>query len=248
MNRIKEKNVRSFNNDVSHTGRYVYTNENIYSACIATKRQSDEAIRIIKTYVGKNIKILDIGCGDGTFTFELLQAVKPKKITGFDVAENAIKVAKERSQKDKNKSIDFQICNIYTIDKQFGKEKYDLAVARGILHHLYNPELAIKNISKTVSKVIVIEPNGYNPILKVIELVSKYHREHEEKSYFPPQLNAWFIRQGFNVTEQKFVGVVPYFCPEIIARLLKKIEPCIETIPVISKFYLGSNIIFFEKG
>lgn len=247
MNLQKDNTVMSFNNDISHIGSYVYTNRNIYSALIATKRQSDEPVRIIKKYFGINIKILDIGCGDGTFTLDLYKAAKPKQITGFDFAENAIKAANKRAKKIKNKSVVFKICDIYNIDKNFGKEMYDLAVARGILHHLNNPETAIKNICKTVSKVIVIESNGYNPVLKVIEKVSKYHREHREKSYFPPLLNRWFINQGFKVIEQKFVGLVPYFCPEIIARILKKIEPYIEKIPVFSKLCLGTNIIFFER-
>ncbi len=243
----KEKNVSFFNNDISDIGSYVYTNKNIYSALIATKRQSDEIIRIIKKYFGNDIKILDIGCGDGTFTLELHEAVKPKQITGFDFAKNAIKVANKKTKKIKNKSVVFKICDIYDIDKKFGKEKYDLAVARGILHHLHNPEAAIENISKAVLKIIVLEPNGYNPVLKVIEKVSKYHIKHEEKSYFPPLLNKWFIKQGFRVTEQKFVGLVPYFFPEKIARILKKIEPFIENVPFISKFYVGTNVIFFEK-
>lgn len=244
MKLIKEKNVGSFNKDISDIGSYVYANKNIYSASIATERQSNEIIRIIKKYFGNNIRILDIGCGDGTFTLELYKAVKPKQITGFDFAENAIKAA---NKKGRYKSIVFKICDIYDINKKFGKEKYDLAVARGILHHLYNPEMAIKNISKTVSKIIVLEPNGYSPVLKVIEKVSKYHIEHEEKSYFPPLLNKWFIKQGFKVTEQKFVGLVPYFFPEKIARILKKIEPFVENIPVISRFCVGTNVIFLEK-
>lgn len=243
----KEKNISSFNKDISNNGSYTYTTENIYSALIANQRLSAEVIRMIKKYFKKNIKILDIGCGDGTYTLELYKAVKPKQITGFDFAENGIKLANEKLKEAKNKSVKFKTCDIYNIDKKFGKEKYDVAVARGILHHLYNPEIAIKNISKTVSKIIVLETNGYNPILKVIEKVSKYHRVHEEKSYFPPLLNKWFTKQGFKITEQKFIGIVPYFFPEKITKVLKKIEPFMEKIPLISKLYLGTNVIFFEK-
>lgn len=247
MNLKKEKNIDSFNNDVSNNGSYVYTGKNIYSSLVANQRQSAEIFRIIKKYFGKNIKILDIGCGDGTYTLELYNHIKPKQITGFDFAENGIKAADKKTREIKNKSVNFKSCDIYSIDKKFAKEKYDLAVARNILHHLYNPKIAIKNISKTVSKVVVLEPNGYNLILKIIEKASKYHRVHEEKSYFPPSLNKWFIEQGFRVTEQKFIGLVPYFFPEKMARILKKIEPFMEKVPFISKFYLGSNVIFFEK-
>ena len=39
--------------------------------------------------------------------------------------------------------------------------------------------------------MFVIEPNGYNPVLKVLEKVSRYHIEHEERSFFPATLHAW---------------------------------------------------------
>jgi SAM-dependent methyltransferase len=248
MNLKKEKNVNSFNNDVRSVGRYIYTGKQIYSAVVATKRQTDEAIFIIKRYIGKNIKMLDIGCGDGTYTLDLFNAIRPKLITGFDNAQMAIIAAQNKAKKSGFKSVFFNVGDIYNIDKEIGNKRYDIAVVRGVLHHLYNPEIAIKNIAKTASKVIIIEPNGYNPILKVIEKFSEYHKEHDEKSYYPPVINKWFSNNGFKVIEQKFVGLVPYFCPEKIARLLKKIEPYIENLPVFSKLFLGSNIVLYEKA
>jgi ubiquinone/menaquinone biosynthesis C-methylase UbiE len=244
----KKDNINSFNNDIRNIGSYVYTKNNIYSALTANKRLTDETIRIIKTYFKQKIKIIDIGCGDGTYTLELYKAIKPKQITGFDFAEDAIKVADKNAKKIKNSSVIFKTCDIYNINRQFGKDNYDLAIARGVLHHIHNPEIAVREICKTTSKIIVLEPNGYNPILKIIEKISRYHVEHGEKSYFPPLLNKWFTKQGFKVTEQKYIGLVPYFFPEKLAKILKTIGPFFEKIPYISKFYLASNILYLEKN
>ena len=96
--------------------------------------------------------------------------------------------------------------------------------------------------------MIIVEPNGYNPVLKVIEKVSPYHRAHDEKSYWPPTLNAWFRRNGFSVVKQKFFGVVPFFCPTPIAKSLKAIEPPIEALPITRHLACGTNLVLYRKG
>jgi hypothetical protein len=103
---------------------------------------------------------------------------------------------------------------------------------RGVLHHLYEPERAISRLSKIAKAIIIVEPNGYNPVLKLIERFSAYHREHEEKSYPPHRLDRWFTKFGGRVVESTYAGLVPFFCPEPLAKVLKVVEPIVERVPV----------------
>src|SRR3954464_5329526 len=104
MKRKKEKNIQEFNADIKAGGRYQYTNFERYSSYIATKRQTDELIAFLKKYNPGAKSILDVGCGDGTFTFEIFDSVNPKKIVGFDSAKSAVNVAnKSIKEKDKKK-------------------------------------------------------------------------------------------------------------------------------------------------
>lgn len=244
MKLVNEKNIQEFNRDVKLKGRYEYTDPGKYSSYIANKRQTAEIVSLLTMNYKKGYSILDVGCGDGTYTQEYFTAVKPGKIVGFDTAEKAVLSA---IKKNKNKKIDFQCINAYQVTKKFKYESFDIVVIRGVLHHLYDPEKAIKSISKISRKIIVLEPNGYNPILKVIEKASPYHRRHEERSYWPPTLNKWFEQNGFKVKKQKFCVIVPYFSPEPVARLLKVIEPFMERIPLIHKIYCGTNVILYER-
>jgi ubiquinone/menaquinone biosynthesis C-methylase UbiE len=247
MPRQKEKNIQQFNADIKAGGRYQYTNFDKFSAYVATKRQTDELIGFIKQYNPSVKSILDVGCGDGTFTFEIFELVKPKKIVGFDSAKSAIRVANKTVKKIDKKKITFLTCNVYNTNKEFKKNSFELIVIRGVLHHLYNPEEAIQSLSHISNNIIVLEPNGYNPILKIIEKVSPYHRKHEERSYYPPLMNTWFTKNGYKIKRQIFFSIVPYFCPEIVAKMLKLIEPFIESIPLIKRYFAGTNLIYYQR-
>ena len=247
MKRKKEKNIHTFNEDIESTGKYQYTDFKKFSAYIATKRQSEELIKLLKENTKENVNILDVGCGDGTFTFEIFEKVNPRKIVGFDNAQSAIKVANNAVRAKDREKIKFLYVNVYDAHKIFKKNSFDIIVIRGVLHHLYKPKHAIKLLSYLSSKIIVLEPNGFNPILKLIENISPYHIKREEKSYWPPTLNKWFTDNGFKIKKQHFFSIIPYFCPQNVVILLKFIEPIMEKIPFIRMFYCGTNLIYYEK-
>lgn len=246
--RKQEENTYSFNRDIKSGGRYQYTNFRNYSAYVATKKQSEELIKLIKTRMSGNISILDVGCGDGTFTFEILKEINPKKIVGFDCAQAAIKVADNAIQaKDRNR-IKFLHVDVYNSHKIFKKNSFDIVIIRGVLHHLSRPSLAIRSLRNISDKIIVLEPNGFNPILKIIENTSPYHIQRGERSYWPPTIDKWFEDNGFKVKKQLFFSLVPYFCPKVIVRFLKLIEPVMENIPIVKLFYCGTNLIYYERN
>lgn len=244
---VKEKNINVYNQDVKKLGRYEYTGLEMYSAVTAGKKQSEEILKAIRSQrFEKPLTILDVGSGDGTYTFELYEELHPKLIVGFDFAKAGIRIARKRIKEKDVKKIKFINSSIYTVDKKI-KEKFDVAVIRGVLHHLYYPQKGIKAVCKLSDVIVVAEPNGYSPLMKIMEKVSPYHRKHEEKSYWPPSLNGWFEKNGFRIKRQYFFGPVPFFFPEIPARMIKKIEPYIENVPYVNRIYCASNLIIYEK-
>jgi len=146
------------------------------------------------------------------------------------------------------KLIKFRVDNIYELDFLKKEGNYNIALVKGVLHHLYYPQKAIKNLSRYFEYILVLEPNGYNPILKVIEKTSAYHRQHEEKSYSTKTLNNWFSEEGYQVVEQYVFGTVPYFCPKWIAILLKRSEAFVEKIPVIRVVLCGSSLTLYKRA
>lgn len=222
----QEKNIEAFNRDATGGG-YVYTERGGYSSQVANRRLTD-AVLAMAELRGKTV--LDVGCGDGTYTFELA-AEGPTVVLGVDAADVAVARARARADELALNNVEFAVGDAYELEK-LGRQ-FDVAVVRGVLHHLYDASRAVRSVMQVAREVVVVEPNGYNPVLKMIEKISPYHREHEEKSYPPFQLNRWFESQGAQVVRSAYVGLVPFFCPELLARALKKIEPIVEGVPLL---------------
>ena len=233
-----ERNVRRFDEDVRQNRGYAYTTNAKLSSEFSNRRIS-QAVHSLTSFENKSV--IDIGCGDGMYTQEFI-ALRPKSIFGIDASAEAIECARSRCQEYSNVKFEVQdVCQI--VDKT---EKFDIAVVRGLLHHLYDPKNALDSICRIAREVIVVEPNGYNPILKIIEKKSAYHIQHEEKSYPPIKLDRWFQERGGEVVAGFYVGLVPFFCPDPMAKLLKWIEPFVEHTPLIRMFFCGQYIQYIR--
>lgn len=216
----KEGIAAQFDRDMVNNGGYLYTGKSSYSSRIANGRLTKITIDLLEL---KNKKVIDVGCGDGVYTNILYKIGKPKLIVGIDAAGKAIDSAQENFG-SKNIYFNKEDCNKIP----FGDKKFDIAIARGLLHHLSDPRKAIREMLRVTDEVFIIEPNGYNLILKVIEKISFYHRRHREKSYPPSLLRKWIKSYGGEIEFEGYFGLVPFFCPEIVARILKTIEPFFE--------------------
>ncbi len=232
---VKEKSVEEFNADVDANNGYLYSTSNRLS-CVLANRRISEAIVGMADLKGK--RVVDIGCGDGVYSMELLKA-GAREVVGLDAAENAVQCARKKAEG--LEGIRFEAVDIYRL--AVPEERYDVAIVRGILHHLYEADRAVEVISRVADEIVILEPNGYNPVLKILEKVSAYHVEHEEKSYPPSRLRRWFVDCGGRVVAAKYIGFVPMFCPDFLARLLKLLEPVVEAVPGIRALCCGQYLL-----
>jgi SAM-dependent methyltransferase len=190
-----------------------------------------------------SIRIADIGCGDGTFTQEIAERFKPAAIRGIDPAANAVRAADQRPKQFQSSVVSFETGDVYSVEAR-GE---NLAILRGVLHHLDRPEEAIMQLGKQFPGVIALEPNGLNPVMKIIEKASSYHRQHDEKSYWPPLLDRWFEQAGLSVVTRKYFCLVPYFCPTVAAKLLSFLEPAVESVPLVRHVACGTNLVLYRR-
>ena len=238
MKKEANKSVSAFNQDALKHQGYLYSTNAPLSSRIANKRLSDVTLENVDL---RDKDVLDIGCGDGVYTIELFDKVRVKSMLGVDYAAQAVEIAKAKSG---GRPINYEVQSAYNLP--YATKSFDVAILRGVLHHLDNPVPALKEALRVAHLVWVIEPNGYNPGLKFLEKFSRYHIEHQEKSYTPAYLDREIKNLGGNILRRKWAGFVPMFCPDWIAKLMKVIEPVIEAVPGLKQ--LGCAVYVFSAS
>jgi len=217
-----DRSVESFSDDILSHGGYAYTTDARLSSRLANRRLT-EAVLALADWEG--CRVLDIGCGDGTYTFELGDERAIRSGTGVDPNVPALGIAATRKG---SRPLAFIAASADRLP--FPDDSFDVGQIRGVLHHMDQPVAALREALRVCPAVVIIEPNGYNPVLKILERCSEYHRRHGEKSYGPARVDRWIASIGGQVGARRFVGLVPMFCPDWMARLLKRLEPAVERI------------------
>nr|VFK07998.1 MAG: 2-polyprenyl-3-methyl-5-hydroxy-6-metoxy-1,4-benzoquinol methylase [Candidatus Kentron sp. LPFa]VFK25770.1 MAG: 2-polyprenyl-3-methyl-5-hydroxy-6-metoxy-1,4-benzoquinol methylase [Candidatus Kentron sp. LPFa] len=238
-----KKNVSKFDGDVRETGSYGYTTDRL-SARLANNRISDE---IAQSYDFSRKKVLDLGCGDGAYTLEFL-SLGVREIIGVDPAGIAIDAANIKAKKlGLDALVKFEVGNIYALDSYINDNRFDCIVLRGVLHHLPDAARAIAGLTTFNGTIIVLEPNGNNPVLKLIERFSRYHIAHEERSFSPSLIFSWLIAAEFRVHSCRLINLIPFFCPDWMARVLRAVGPFIERVPLLRDIACGQVVIVARR-
>jgi 2-polyprenyl-3-methyl-5-hydroxy-6-metoxy-1,4-benzoquinol methylase len=229
----------AYNSDIDKHGDYVYTNlDDILSSRLANARIH----AAMGQYVDyRNKTVIDIGCGDGNFTYELIER-GAASVVGIDPAEGAVKRASEIYETIPNLS--FECHDVCTMP--IPPKKYDIAVLRGVLHHIPNMPEGIRAACQLANEIVVVEPNGYNPVLKIIEKTSAYHIAHKERSFFPSTLRSEFKKNGGVISNAHYVNLVPFFCPDGFAKLLSVVAPLVEAIPLVRQVSCGQYVMHIQ--
>jgi 2-polyprenyl-3-methyl-5-hydroxy-6-metoxy-1,4-benzoquinol methylase len=225
-----------FSRDAEDLGHYQYTGPTApLSAVLATSRQTEMIRSALRKY--GLYHLLDIGCGDGRLTIKLSSVAH--SILGLDPSGEAIRAA--QSQSDLPENVEFIHSRLEDLEPT--TSPFDVAIFRGVIHHSEDPKALLTAAAAIANFVIVLEPNGLNPLLKLIERFSPYHRAHGERSFRRKRINEWLSEAGFEVLSSSVGVVVPYFAPSWLAQILSRIEPLVEAIPFVRNILCGTQVV-----
>jgi len=124
-------------------------------------------------------KVLEYGCGTGSYAFELAKA--GAKVTAIDISSMALNIARARATElGGYNNIIFKKMNAEKMD--FDDASFDLICGTGILHHLdlVKAILEIKRILKPGAKAIFIEPLGHNIFINIFRRFTPEIRSVDE--------------------------------------------------------------------
>lgn len=216
-----------FNRDIEKQGGYIYALDSKLSSRLATERWLQLMLGLTDI---RGRSVVDIGCGDGTFTLRYWDQGHPR---GMSALDPAAKAAASGMAKRGNRPILFVAADGHHLP--YADDAFDVAILQGILHHDSDPPATIAEAFRVASEILVLEPNGYSPVLKLLEKLSPYHREHEERSYTARRLRRWVEAAGGRIIQGRFGITVPVFCPDWLARILKTVERPIEGFAPVNR-------------
>tara|TARA_B110000977_G_C10966445_1_gene450605 strand:- start:82 stop:1029 length:948 start_codon:yes stop_codon:yes gene_type:complete len=199
---LSSKSFNDKKSDYYHRQHWYKKNQFTFGPKTSTKRFIDGWYQTYKDFkLNKRLKVLDIGCGDGSFLISL-KKMKFNKLYGFDTSSKTIKKIKDK------KIITFvsNFSNFYS-NEIISNLKFDYIFLHGVLEHSFNPSELLKNIKKITKKnstIFIKIPSGDSLELEMLNeynwtSMAPFHRTLFSKKGVSILLN----KEGFN--EIKFI-------------------------------------------
>lgn len=115
----------------------------------------------------KTPKILEIGCGTGTYTFVYSKKMPNSQVLATDISEEMISLCKNNKTKPKN--VSFLVKSAY--NTALKKDSVDVVCGFYILHHIDHKKTKkeILRVLKPGGVVYFYEPNILNPVVYAIK-------------------------------------------------------------------------------
>ena len=107
--------------------------------------------KIIKDIIEENVRILDVGCDDGTL-MEFLKRNKNIDIRGIEISKEKVQICVAKGLTVIEGDAEFDL-------KQFPDKSFDYVVLGQTLQAFINPEIVIKELLRVGNKAIVTIPN-----------------------------------------------------------------------------------------
>lgn len=165
----------------------------------------------------EDLEILEIGCGDGAISCLLARA--GARITGVDISEHAIKLARERAKLDGVTDR----CEFVSIAVQLLRlngRLFDLVLGDSVLHHI------IPNLSETLTTLrFALRPGGRAVFVEPLNLYSPLRRL---RLRFPVSVNG---SPGERPLEKAEIEVIHGAFPRVAINYFSMLERLSRFLP-----------------
>lgn len=194
-------------------------------------------------------RILDLGCGPGSF-LSILGRERPEvQAIGVDIASPQIEFAsREIASQFSDGRIQFQKIDSDTFRLPFDAASFDVVTNIEVIEHIH-PHLAyriledVQRVLKPAGRLILTTPN-YRSAWPFIELLLerlspvKYHAQHINK-FTPNSLVKFLETVGFEVLNAETIFTIAPF----LAGLSESLARSVLTWERLSKFRIGSLLV-----
>ena len=191
-----------------------------------------KVLQVRRLESGTPLSILDLGCGDGVVDLYLREAFPSSAITGIDVSDKSIQVARGLGLE----RVDFRVYN--GNDIPFGPQSFDLVFLGGVLHHVEGSQQLrilqeIYRVLKSQGRLYVFEHNPYNPATRYLVKTCVFDRHAR-------LLRASRVRRmlsdcGFGVRITRYTSFIPL---QPFFNFMRKLEDHLGWLPMGAQYFI----------
>ena len=172
--------------------------------------------------------VLELGAGDGEFAVEVLGR-RYRQVVALEKSQAAVERAAARPGGGNVRFVGADV----TAHQYAAGERWDGAFLMGFLHHVKRgTPIVVDRLSRVAPKVVVLEPNGDNPLRKLLERLPSY-REGGEESFRLAELVGIFAGAGYRLRERVAINLFPPFTPDVLFPLVRGLERVVEATPAL---------------
>lgn len=103
-------------------------------------------------HLRSGMRLLDAGCGPGSITIGLAEAIAPSEAIGIDANPESIAAARAMATERSAANVRFDVADVYALP--FEDATFDAAFCHAVLQHLADPPAALREIHR------VLKPDG----------------------------------------------------------------------------------------
>ena len=154
--------------------------------------------------------VLDVGCGPGTVTIDLTEVVSSGHVTGIDISEEVIEIARRAMHDSDVHNVDFEVGDVYGLS--FDDKSFDVVYAHQVLQHLSKPVAALSEMRRVLRDggLLAVRDSDYaafswspdDPRLdRWMDIYQRLTRINHVDANAGRHLHAWVRQAGFSSLE-----------------------------------------------
>ena len=148
--------------------------------------------------------ILDVACGTGELAKLLLEKNPQQQITGVDISESMLEIA--RNKLDIYSNVSLYRASVTSLP--FDNDSFDLVTCANAFHYFENPELTLiemKRVLKPKGEIIILDWCRDYWVLKLCDLVFRSIDPAYQRCYTQKELEQLLVNSGFNLEKNSKV-------------------------------------------
>jgi SAM-dependent methyltransferase len=196
-------------------------------------------------------RVLEIGCGGGFFTSQLVAALASGvNVTSVDISPELVERARSRPELAGRTHLVIEVGNVESLP--YADASFDAVVGSSILHHLDLDRAlpALARVLKPGGRFVFAEPNAFNPLIALERRFGIGYRA-EQVSEDESAINRFKMARRLAEAGFAVDGITPFdflhpLTPRFLHAIVSQAGRVCETVPILREI-AGSALIAARK-